>query len=292
MAYTKYRRSYKPRRVSRRYLKKRKLMARIKKDINKCNFPTKLKFVGLPEKKVMFLQETINLEKMPTGIFTGTGADRKEKTYKGPISIILNPMNCDTTTLFKSISGVDCPNFDKFTILGVYIKMTPNANAYGPNDHLRPISCFYALNTPSNGVVDQGVVKVEKITEATTKFDYKTRGLKQKFSFNCNENFTYFLNRPQTMDLDSPVIYKAGTWWSLGEVMATSRKMPEASVSSRRGEDIEEEYENDEDVEATTIEGDKIQMNCGRLFFWSEDPAADVSIPYTMTISYKIALKG
>lgn len=288
MAYTNYRRSYKPRRrVSRRYLKKKKLMARIKKDINKCNFPTKIKFVGLPEKKVMFLQETINLEKMSTGIMEGTGTNIKEKKYSGPVSIILNPMNCDTTTLFKTIAvsgnDVECPNFDKFTILGVYIKMTPNANNYAPGQSLRPISCFYALNTPSYDT---------SITTSTTKFDYATRGLKQKFSFNCNENFTFFLNRPQTMDLDSPVIYKAGTWWSLGELKESSRKLPAETIQSRRREEIEEDYEEEEDVESTGIQGNKVEMNCGRLFFWSENSEDSVSIPYTMTISYKIALKG
>lgn len=168
--------------------------------------------------------------------------------------------------------------------------MTPNANAFAPGQNLRPISCFYALNTP---VYSAGAIADDDITQKTTEFDYKTRGLKQKFSFNCNENFTFFLNKPQTMDMDSPVIYKAGTWWSLGEVKKTERKFKAQIVKGTRKGEIEEDSDEDEEVEApTSIEQDKVQMNCGRLFFWSEDSTHSKVIPYTMTISYKIALKG
>lgn len=285
MAYTKYRRSYKPRRrVSRRYLRKRKLMARIKKDIMKCNFPTKIKFLGLPEKKVMFLQETINLANVNGA--TGEEGDQIPD-YKGPLSIILNPMNCDTSTLFKNIESpfqgddgiIKAPNFDKFTVLGIYIKMTPNANQFSPDlsadKVLRPISCFYSINNVSS----------TDLAADSKDYDYATRGLKQKFSFNCNENFTFFLNKPQTMDIDSPVIYKPGTWWSLGEVTSTSRLIP-----AEDGEDPDVDPNPPKPVESFKNE-DKVQMNCGRLFFWSETPGAKI-IPYTMTLSYKIALKG
>ena len=173
--------------------------------------------------------------------------------------------------------------------------LTPNANAFAPGQDLRPISCFYAMNTPyiSNDTYS--------LTTNAIYYDKAAKGLKQKFSFNCNENFTFFLNKPQTMETDTPVIFKPGTWWSLGELKATDRNLDKSlapppttppsgnQTKGRRDGMDEEEYEDDED-EYGSIAADKVEMNCGRLFFWSEGDNG--SIPYTLTVSYKIALKG
>ena len=56
-------RSFRPgRRMGRRLLKKRSSLRKIKKDIMRCNFPTKVKFLGLTEKKVMFLTKTFTID--------------------------------------------------------------------------------------------------------------------------------------------------------------------------------------------------------------------------------------
>ena len=63
MAFRRYRRLRRIPRIRRRRFRGSALR-RVKKDIIKCNFPTKVKFIGLPEKKVMFLteQEVIDTE--------------------------------------------------------------------------------------------------------------------------------------------------------------------------------------------------------------------------------------
>lgn len=238
-------------------MKKRARMSRIKKDIMKCNFPTKIKFMGLPEKKTMFISQTITI-------------DGTSKTIQ------LNPFDCDNMiSLFHKISykqgTVDVsngvPNFDKMCILAVYIKMTPNKNMWTgvETNVMAPINCYYSINN------------VE--TTMLSTYEENMKNLKQNFAFNCNENFTIYIHKPHTIQDVSGVIYKPGTWWSLGEYY-------EHQWGTNTQRYVNDE-EDDVEFESSSVLGTKGRMNAGRLYFYSKQ-----AISYTATISYKIALKG
>ena len=88
-------RRYKPmRRIGRRF-KKSSSLKKIKKDILKCNFPTKVKFMGLTEKKVMFLTKTFDFK-------FNSDATADVQTPVGH-SFILNPLDTDN---IESIMGI------------------------------------------------------------------------------------------------------------------------------------------------------------------------------------------
>lgn len=267
MAYRKSRRVFRKSRRGMRYLKRKREMARIKKDIMKCNFPTKIKFMGLPERKTMFLQKEITL-----------------KSTTKEFSISLNPFD---TANFKTLLNGNYPNWDKIKVLAIYVKMTPNRNTWSTTGGMHPIKCFYTINNAN----------------APNTYDKALATNKQLFVFNCNENFTIYLGKPQTMTASDGVIYKPGQWFSVGEFTSkdTAYEMEEDEEEEKseddkqkRGmiKDDEEEKEDDEEdffIGTTADGGDttKSTMSCGRLHFISNG-----IIDYTISISYKVALKG
>lgn len=255
MAFRRTRRAYRPRRAGRRMMRRKSKMARIKRDIMKCNFPTKIKFMGLPEKKVMFISQ----------VFT---YNSKSKVIK------LNPFDCpNIVSLFHKKGDIVVPNFDKMMVLAVYVKMTPNRNMWdgSASNALAPIDCYYSINN----------VKNENNYEAVAKT------YKQNFTFNANENFTIYIGKPSTIQTVSGVIYKPGTWWSLGEYKIPELKDERVGEYRRDSEEEEDDMEEDIVCESNVDTTDKLNMNCGRLAFSSgKEPN------YTITVSYKIALKG
>lgn len=282
MAYYRSRRGYRRtgRKVSRRFLKKKMRMAKIKRDIMKCNFPTKIKFMGLPEKKVMFLTKDVDLNNQFQ-------------------DIILNPFDCENIkTLFggeyiKRLANdrgleIKLPNFDKMCILAIYVKLTPTKNMWNENGTLLPISCFYSMNYPSDE------------DDLTSAYDESMKNLKQKFVFNSNENFTIYIHKPSTITSTNGVIYKPGTWYSLAEFdgdSITRREVPmdppddgdndgHGRLPPRRGAMVEEEDEDNEIV-GGILDATLPKMSCGRLSFFSS-----ANMAYKATISYKVALKG
>ena len=249
-----------------RYLKRKREMARIKKDIMKCNFPTKIKFMGLPERKTMFLQKEITLDSanLPTHF-----------------SITLNPF--DTTNLSTLFDGT-VPNWDKIKVLAIYVKMTPNRNMWSEASSMTPIKCFYVVSNAKNG----------------DAYDEDLKNKKQLFVFNCNENFTIYLGKPQTMTASDGVIYKPGQWFSLGEFTGKAKQLQmeeeedeDDDDKQKRGmiKDDEEEREDEEEDFFIGTNADDVDsrstMSCGRLHFTSTK-----AIDYTISISYKVALKG
>lgn len=269
MAYYRRRRyAMKPRR-SRRLSKKRRTMAILKKDIRKCNFPNKVKFLGMTEKKVMFLRYE------PTAAITSS----KWCFYLDPT----NTKNISTLrTEYTFTKGTAkalgyLTNWDKFCVLGIYIRLQPVANVYNGTDgqKIQQIKCTYTMNNIEVGSSDDA-----NILDLTADGLYDSANInnKQVFTFNSNESFTLYVPAPTTMCYNSPVVHKSKTWWSLSELKPIA-------ANSRRGDNdsFSEDYEDVEGVLAV----DQFSMHCGRLYLEATNP-----INYNVTINYKVALKG
>ena len=252
----------KPRR-NRRFLKKRRTMAILKRDIRKCNFPNKVKFIGLTEKKTMFLTKEETIDGVAMWSY-----------YLDPI----NTANIVTLREKKTFTKKDqvpknamLTNWDKFCVLGIYIKFQPVANEFnGTNEaqSIRQIKCTYTMNN---------VEWDSNVDFSPEAYDHENINNKQVFTFNSNEAFTLFVPAPTTMCYDSPVVHRSKTWWSLSELGELTK--------ASRGECYDDLSE--EDVEGV-LETDKpFSMHCGRLHLESAG-----AIKYNVTFNYKVALKG
>ena len=180
-------------------------MSRVKRDIMKCNFPTKVKFMGLTEKKVMFLTKTFKLTLQGAG-------DRALDTH----SFYLSPLDTtnissitdeDTVTIGQQDFAAQFSNWDKLCILGIYIRFQPvrnNFNGGAQGDSISPIQCIYSMNN----------VEYAK----APKYDQTNLERKQVFTFNSNEAFTVYVPAPTTMETASAVVHKSKTWWSITDL--------------------------------------------------------------------------
>lgn len=242
-------------------------MARIKKDIMKCNFPTKVKFMGLTERKVMFLTKNIEIS---LNAQAANGAIAND-----PIrSFYLCPMNAENIdTIRYTSNGAAFSNWDKFCILGIYIKFQPRRNMFDGTDagkQIYPVSATYTMNN----------VEVDNILA----YDAENKKNKQVFTFNSNEAFTIYVPAPTTMDLNSPVVHKSKTWWSLTDLNKFENYL--------RGS-MEEEDDDDDDCTDDKNLGDAYAQNdymhAGRI---SLQTSANKPVYYNVTINYKVALKG
>lgn len=249
----------------------------------KCNFPTKVKFVGLTEKKVMFLTKEIELS------LTGNTNDSKSAT------IVLDPLNTDNINSIGYNLDRDLTNnvpqrhwnWDKICILGIYIKFQPMKNMWSDDANgngIAPVKCIYSTNiVPLDNSAILADYEIEQI------------GNKQVFTFNSNESFTMYVPAPTTMCSYDPCVHKSKTWWSLFNLVK------HAETGNIKGEnEIEDEDESMQD--GNTIEdgipilgataGDSISgttrpyLSAGRLFLNSK------SAKYNVTINYKVALRG
>lgn len=262
-------RRYRPR-LRRRYRIKKSSLSKIKKDILKCNFPTKVKFMGLTERKVMFLTYQKSVE------FSEKNKDR---------ALYLIP---SVATNWKSIIGdfktastgesARLPNWDKICVLGIYIKVQPNFNMFqgGEGKTIRPVKCFYAMDScPAGDMVD---------------FDKQLFPYKQVFTFNSNEAFTIYVPAPTTMDFNTSVVHRSKTWWSLAGIKTPDDGevfKGEMSEDGQDGQESEVENEEGEEEYSAILKTAGDVFHCGRLAFQCEGDAA-----FNVTINYKVALKG
>lgn len=258
-----YRRRRFGRRLRRAFKSKKTSMARIKKDIMKCNFPTKVKFMGLTEKKVMFLTQTFDVN-----LVTG---NNNSDTHE----IILDPMAASNWNSLYGLSSENVYNWDKLCILGIYIKFQPKKNMWdGQHGDISPVKCTYNMN-----VVPLDLAGANSYDE--TCLDYK-----QAFTFNSNESFTMYLPAPTTMSSDSPCVHRSKTWWALANI----RKHLVVGNIPITGERIEKDDNvSEDDVPEYGIgpgSADNPYIHAGRLFLQSD------SANYNITINYKVALKG
>lgn len=276
-------RRYRPR-STRRIRFRKSSLKRIKKDILKCNFPTKVKFMGLTEKKVMFLTKQTSL------IFKDAVTRPGQRPEDPPVvvspevyyhSVYLLPTLTDNYSSIVSTTTDDIkrPNWDKMCVLGVYIKIQPIANTFDGSENKKkiyPVKCFYAMdNCPVANML---------------KYDENLYPYKQVFTFNSNEAFTIYVPAPTTMDFTTSTVHRSKTWWCL----ATLNDQPNA-VDYIKGEKEDDMSEGNDDNEDSTdtfyapvvvAEGGE-NFHCGRLAF-----NCNGEVSFNVTINYKVALKG
>ena len=301
-------RRYRPR-SGRRLRMRRSTLKRIKKDIMKCNFPTKVKFMGLTEKKVMFLTKSFQI-----GLTAGTPGI---SFYLDPrqtenISSILKEQEIVYTKgKVETKFNATISNWDKICILGIYIKFQPRKNMWeaSGNENINTVTCTYTMNNfPSGQRAD------------LVNYDQQCKSSKQVFTFNSNEAFTIYVPAPTTMCSESPCVYKSKTWWALANIdpSTVDTEVP-----------IEGEEEESEGSEEGTAPGGGSQGACRRVQRKGEEeeddmeeefidaeappslyyctPVTDYLKPYihagrihlesagasyNVTINYKVALKG
>lgn len=273
------------RRVRRMRRSKRSSLSRVKKDIMKCNFPTKVKFMGLTEKKVMFLTKNLQIS------MVGTPAQGQVAAKPATQQIILDPVASDN---FKSIIADpddNIFNWDKMCILGIYIKFQPLKNMWdaGDGNNIEHVECTYNMNIVdlANGPNDaQG----HPTPAPAIAYDTNGKAYKQVFTFNSNEAFTMYLPAPTTMCSDSPCVYRSKTWWALANIKAHVAGDPNFIKGGMIEEDdmIGDDEDNDEPMYGDIFPGnaDRPYICAGRLFFSS------MAAKYNVTINYKVALKG
>lgn len=302
----RFRKSYGRRR---RYTpRKSRSLRRIKKDILKCNFPTKIKMIGLPEKKTMFLTHQ-------TDLVTAGPASKK--------ILYLYPTECEnlktlyrTNTMFKeSKDTIDSylANWDKYCILAVYIKIQPQANVFDGSDGktIIPVKCYYAMNNnvsfyPEKKTVDnkdyEVFVKGHKPKDILEQYGHDLLIEKPVFTFNSNEHCTFVLRAPNTMETDTPVVHKKYQWWSLVDQALITENERVFSGSKTEAYDLKEKtaMEDEEESEDDGIDvmplstpiaplrtSELPAIHCGHLYFESDSP-----VKLNVTINYKIALRG
>lgn len=235
--------------------------------------------MGLTERKVMFLTKNETLA------FAGAA----NETH----SLYLSPINTDNLT---SILGAAVPlvdvngggvnariaNWDKFCILGIYIKIQPIANMFngaGGQQSISPVQCIYSMNN----------VGVDFMQD----FDKNAVTKKQVFTFNSNEAFTIYVPAPTTMEENTAVVHKSKTWWSIDDLAPIANyfrgDVDEEGKVEEKGDCLCSEIGDEEDVPewGNVLTDGGSHMHAGRLAFVSSGTAA-----FNVTINYKVALKG
>ena len=257
--------------------------------------------MGLTEKKVMFLTKDGSIS------LNNNGA-----------TVLLDPLRCpnlksiinaDTVTIgptgHTQDIDVKTSNWDKFCILGIYIKMQPKKNQWTgaagaqgvPADTINEVKCTYAYNNCPE--------------DMATAYDKANINNKQVFTFNSNEAFTIYIPAPPTMSYreayeDSVtanvvngqgtvtvpikypqhsdcVVHKSKTWWSIVDLRV--RGFGDWNL---KGDEDSMEEEGDSDMIGTPADNSfSPVVHAGRLYFQCAG-AAD----YNYTINYKVALKG
>lgn len=303
-----YRRRYRKRSSFRRRgygARKSRTLKKVKRDILKCNFPTKVKFIGLPEKKTMFLtdQQTIvsggdnsenTLYLYPTKCPNIKTLYRIEPLVIGENNTTQPPKDVTTDTIVA--------NWDKYCVLAVYIRIQPEANIFDGSNGKKivPIKCYYAMN--NNLVFDesntQQTVSGVGVKDIVNVYGERLLLDKPIFTFNSNEHCTFVLKAPQTMQSDQPVVHKKYEWWSLvDQALLDDKKYAgakEGNQTSMREESEEEDDEYDDTVVPLSTPLVKLRSNylpivhCGHLYFDSGDTPVELNV----TINYKIALRG
>lgn len=301
-------RRYRPR-TGRRLRMRRSTLKRIKKDIMKCNFPTKVKFMGLTEKKVMFLTKSFD--------FTFAAQADAQNHTAGPegLSFYLDPLiaeNIDSILKTKTIQlqppaaqgqapvtgNYIVSNWDKLCILGIYIKFQPKKNMWAASDaanNINTVKCTYTMNNfPS---LDEGLVK----------YDKECLSSKQVFTFNSNEAFTMYVPAPTTMCSTSPCVYKSKTWWALADLAKNIGGGSDFITGDESEGESESEGEDGGNGLGNAMDEDVEMGNTADPYFCTPKVSDGVYKPYihagrvhlesagasyNVTINFKVALKG
>ena len=303
-----YRRRYRKRSSFRRRgygARKSRTLKKVKRDILKCNFPTKVKFIGLPEKKTMFLtkQETI---------YTTDHEENAQNVAANRV-LYLYPTACDNfTTLYKDVYLFNdgdkanriqsiLANWDKYCVLAVYIRIQPQANIFDgtAGKSIVPIKCYYAMNNNLD-FGTEGTVRGHTIQEALNDYGRELVVEKPIFTFNSNEHCTFVLKAPQTMESDTPVVHNKYTWWSLVDQAILKRGEYKFDGAREEENSKDEDWSGDDEGDGEQnlcplgtpiipLRNDQLPaVHCGHLYFDS----GDTPVALNVTINYKIALRG
>lgn len=267
----------------RRYFRRRNyrrknysIIKRIKKDIMKNNFPRKIKFMGLPERKVMFLQRESSL--------TFNNNDNGIKTLNLIPTFTSNIQTIMKTFLVNTNETNMC-NFDKINVLAIYIRIQPNINMFqGGNggNVISPVKCYYSLN--NNIFLDGANGNVNTYNLELLKY-------KNIFTFNSNETFTFVIRAPSTMSTSDSIIHKKYTWWSLADIQCSENGyIHNLSNDMEQNEEEDDEETNENIILGATLDNSTLPiMHCGSLVFVN----SSASKPnFNISISYKVSLKG
>ena len=272
-------RRYRPR-SARRIRFRKSSLKRIKKDILKCNFPTKVKFMGLTERKVMFLTYQQDLS---FTLNTETDITKPDNGIHDH-SMYLIPTTAENYESIVKETGTALrkPNWDKMCVLGIYIKIQPVANTFDGADaekKIYPVQCFYAMDSCPIGSV--------------LAYDDGIRSYKQLFTFNSNEAFTIYLPAPTTMAFNDAVVHRSKTWWSLA-TLKSGKAVDYIKLADMEEEQYNEDVNDDNDADDDIIgaaddanTGSGYMFHCGRLAFHTKGKA-----DFNVTVNFKVALKG
>lgn len=264
-----------------RYRQSKAFLSSIKKDILKCNFPTKVKLIKLNEKKTMYLTDEHS-----NYTVSNTGS-----------SLILFPTKSSNILSFmhKGNANNDQLQFrfgdwDTIRILRVIIKIQPVTNMFaGGQNFIQTVNCFYSMNN--------AIETPDAQYQIQPRYDNGLQNFKQKFTFNNNESFTLVIEKPHTMSTDSPIVHSYKTTWSLSD--QTIFALNDGDWQNQRGDEQEnEDEENDGECEYlhdklgiinSPLYGASVApaIHCGRLYFQSSGDCA-----FNITINYKVALRG
>ena len=225
--------------------------------------------MGLTEKKVMFLTKTFQCAINRPANAQGGATGPTRSFYLCP----MNSENIETIRKVEPINGNQAAmsNWDKFCILGIYIKFQPVRNSFdGANAAtlISPVKCTYTMNNVQYA--------------ATAIYDNANFTNKQVFTFNSNEAFTIYVPAPTTMWTDSPVVHKSKTWWSLTDLGPFGQDIQDVNdaMDESSGED-DDEPNLGNPFNPTSL------MHAGRIALQSTG-----QVYYNITINYKVALKG
>lgn len=295
-----YRRRYRKRSSFRRRgygARKSRTLKKVKRDILKCNFPTKVKFIGLPEKKTMFLTDQQTIVTADSG---DTSQNKVLYLYPTKCENIKTLYKQQNITLGDNAAPALFANWDKYCVLAVYIRIQPEANIFdgSAGKSIVPIKCYYAMN---NNLVfnSQATIADVSLKNVTELYGKELLLEKPIFTFNSNEHCTFVLKAPQTMQSDQPVVHKKYEWWSLvdqalfDDVKYSGADIPTQSSIHEESEEEEEEEPDDTIVPLSTplitLRSNYLPIiHCGHLYFDSGKTPVKLNI----TINYKIALRG
>lgn len=279
-------RRYRPR-SARRIRYRKSSLKRIKKDILKCNFPTKVKFMGLTERKVMFLTKQTSLSFKDAVVQPSDDPNKPptvvtEAVYNHSMYLLPTLTENYTSIVTALPTNIKRPNWDKICVLGIYIKIQPIANTFDGSTNTKkiyPVKCFYAMDNCQVGNM--------------VEYDKSLYPCKQVFTFNSNEAFTIYVPAPTTMDFTTATVHRSKTWWCLATLNNTPKDVDFIKDDKKEDDISEEDYDNDDDDSVDSFYAPSVATNngenfhCGRLAFECKG-----EVSFNVTINYKVALKG
>lgn len=274
MAFSRFqKRRFRGRRMHRRSLgKKHSKFGKIKRDLAHLNFSRKVKIMGLTEYKTMYLRETGSIDLSST---------------KQWDSIVLRPDQAQNlNTLYSVVTrdkeSVKVPNWEKFRVTAVYVHVQPIYNTFDETTgQIHNVESFYSVGSLGSALANSADAK-------------SYHNVKETFTFSTNDNFTFVIRAPESMEctsggsgdgittsIDSIAVYPRYQWWSLKDMMLDPPDF-QANEASEYSEDDVEAFPASNQVPAF-----------GELVFRCKESINEKKpIKLLVDVQYKIQLRG